>query len=144
MTDEGRILAVDPGEKRIGIALSDPGRWLAKPLTVIRHVSIVEDCRKLAALAAENAANLILIGQALGGDGEETPQSRHARNIVETLHVLTDVPIVLWDESGTTIDARQNSVQQGLRQKQRRGHLDDRAAAVLLRSYLDRIDSAGD
>lgn len=142
--DEGRILAVDPGEKRIGIALSDPGRRLAKPMTVIRHVSMAEDCSKVAALAAENGANLIVIGQALGGDGEATPQSRHALKMVETLQALTSVSVVLWDESGTTLEARQNSFLQGVRQKQRRGHLDDQAAAILLQSYIDRIDITGD
>ena len=142
--DKGRILAVDPGEKRIGIALSDPSRTLASPLTVIRHVSMSEDCHKVATLATENEAGVIVIGQALGGEGEETRQSRHSLKMKETLQGLTSADIVLWDESGTTMDARENAKLKGFRQKQRRGHLDDQAAAFILQSYLECIKASGE
>ena len=72
----GRILAVDPGEKRLGIAISDPTATIAGPLTVLSHVSRAVNAASIASLARENAAVLIVIGQALDWDGGVTPSSR--------------------------------------------------------------------
>lgn len=133
----GRVLAVDPGEKRIGIALSDPTRSLAAPLAVIKHVSLVEDCRKVIEFGLHNEAGLIVVGQALGGDGELTRQAKHSLKIAETLQAMTEIPVVLWDESGSTRAAQEIAIRHSITRKGRSGHLDDQAAAVILQSYLD-------
>lgn len=134
---KGRILAVDPGERRIGIALSDPSASLAAPLAVIRHVQMVEDCRKIIQIAIDNEVVLIIVGQALGSEGEETRQVRHAKKISETLTTMGSIPVKLWDESSSTKDARQVRIEMGAKKKERSGHMDDRAAAMFLQSYLD-------
>jgi len=132
-----RILAVDPGEKRIGIALSDPTATIANPLTVIQHVSRALDAAAIAQTALENQAGLIVVGQALDADGGSTPQSRRAARLAAAIRSQTDLPVVLWDESGSTQAARAARLAMGVPRRKRRGHLDDLAATVILQSYLD-------
>ncbi len=135
----GRILAVDPGEKRIGVAISDPTATLASPLMVIQHVQLIEDCKKIIQLALDHQAESIIVGQALGSDGEETRQARHAQKIAEQIRALCSIPVSLWDESGSTQQARLARIDSGTKRKDRAGHMDDRAAAVILQNYLDTI-----
>lgn len=134
---KGRILAVDPGTKRLGIAISDPERMLARPLMVIRHVSLEVDCGKIIETCLQHDVNLIVIGQALSADGEESPQSRHANKLADTFRKISAIPIVLWDESESTKIAQQNALAAGVSQKKRAGHLDEHAAAVILQNFLD-------
>lgn len=133
----GRVLAVDPGEKRLGIAISDPTATIAGPLTVLSHVSRVVNAASIASLAREHAAALIVIGQALDWDGGETPSSRRAARLAEALHGQTDLQIVLWDESGSTREARSARQAMGVSRRKRHGHLDELAATVILQSFLD-------
>lgn len=133
----GRVLAVDPGEKRLGIALSDPSGTIAGPLTVLQHVSRVVDAASIAALAAEHGAERIVIGEALDADGGQTPQARHAARLAEALREQTSLPVELWDESGSTQAARASRIAMGVSRRKRSGHLDDIAATVILQSYLD-------
>jgi putative holliday junction resolvase len=134
---KGRVLAVDPGEKRLGIALSDPTGTLARPLAVIKHVSRVVDAATIAQLAVEQDAVQIVIGQALDADGFPTPQARHAANLAEAVRHQSGLPVELWDESGSTQAARAARVAMGVSRRKRSGHLDDIAATVILQSYLD-------
>jgi putative holliday junction resolvase len=133
----GRILAVDPGEKRIGIALSDETGCLARGLAVINHVSLTADCVEIARLARENEAVSIVIGNPIGDEGEETSQSRHAKRVAEKISELTRLPVELWDEHGSTKEARAIRLNSGANRKNRGGHLDEVAAAVILQSWLD-------
>lgn len=132
-----RILAIDPGEKNIGVAISDPNGVIANPLGVIKHVGRVIDAAAIAELAAEQAAGLILIGQALDDEGQETTQSRRASRLAEAIRQQTNLPVKLWDESGSTQAARAARLAMGVSRRKRRGHLDDLAATVILQSYLD-------
>jgi putative holliday junction resolvase len=136
-TVSGRILAVDPGEKRLGIAISDPTGTIASPLTVLKHVSRVVDAAQIAQMAAEQAAVKIIIGQALDADGGLTSQARHALRLAEAVREQTSLPVELWDESGSTQAARSARIAMGVSRRKRRGHLDDIAATVILQSYLD-------
>lgn len=133
----GRVLAVDPGEKRLGIALSDPTGTLARPLLVLRHVSRAVDAAQIAALAVEHGAERIIIGAALDDEGLPTPQSRHAERLAEAVRQQTSLPVELWDESGSTQAARETRIRMGVSRRKRSGHLDEVAAAVILQSYLD-------
>jgi putative Holliday junction resolvase len=132
-----RILAIDPGEKHLGIAISDPTGTIANPFTVITHTSRLVDAATVARLALEQEAGLIVVGQALDDEGEETPQSRKAGRFVQALRSQTSLPIVLWDESGSTQAARETRLAMGVTRRKRRGHLDDLAATVMLQTYLD-------
>ena len=81
-----RVLAVDPGEKRIGIAMSDPTGTIANPMTVLKHVSRAVDAATIAQMASENDAKLILVGNALDEEGHPTSQSRRASRLAFLAH----------------------------------------------------------
>ena len=132
-----RILAVDPGEKRIGLALSDPTGSIATPLAILEHVSRPIDAAAIAQMAADNRAGCILVGQALGVDNQPTFQSRRAVRLAKAIQQQTDLPVLIWDESGSSQAAREARIQAGISRSRRREHLDDLAAAAILQSYLD-------
>lgn len=132
-----RILCVDPGEKRLGIALSDPTGTIANPLMVIQHVARPVDAAVIADLARQHEAILIVVGQALGDENQLTPQARRAARLAEAIQTQSELPVVLWDESDSTQEARRARIEMGVSRRKRRGHLDELAATVILQSYLD-------
>lgn len=132
-----RILAVDHGEKRIGLAISDPTATIASPLKVIEHVSRLMDAAQVANLAAENDVALIVIGQSYDEEGRPNLAGRRAAKFAEALKAQTSIPVILWDESFSTQDARVARVEMGVSRKKRSGHMDELAAVMILRSYLD-------
>ena len=121
-----RILAVDPGDMRIGLAISDATATIARPLTVIIHSSRQKDAERILSYAAEYDAGSILVGIPYN---EEDHQARKALRIVKVLAESSSIPILTWDESGSTQIARtrQNS----------NTPIDALAAAVILQEYLD-------
>ncbi len=133
-----RVIGVDPGEKRLGIAASDLSATIASPLTVIKHVARAADAARIAQLAVEQEAVLIVVGQALDADGEVGPQGRKSLRLAEAIRACTDIPVVLWDESGSTQAAIAARRAMGAKRKKRSGHLDDLAATFLLQTYLDQ------
>jgi putative Holliday junction resolvase len=132
-----RILAVDHGEKRIGLAISDPTGTIATPLKVIEHISRVMDAAQVAALAQENDVGLIIIGQSFDEEGNPNAAGRRAARFAEALRVQAQIPIQLWDESFSTQDARSTRIEMGVSRKKRAGHLDELAAVMILKSYLE-------
>jgi len=134
-----RILAVDPGEKRLGLAISDPSGTIANPLSVIQHSSRTFDAALIAQVANEQGAGQIVVGQALDDDGQPTPEGRRAARLADAIRLQTSLPVSLWDESGTTQAAQSARRMMGVRRAKRQGHLDDIAATVILQSYLDSI-----
>jgi putative Holliday junction resolvase len=132
-----RILAVDHGSKRIGLALSDPTGTIASPLTVILHVGRMVDAAAVAEQAAVHAAGLIVVGQSFDEDGNPNLAGRQSARFAEALQLQTSIPVVFWDESFTTQDAREARIAMNTSRRKRAGHLDDLAATVLLQSYLD-------
>jgi putative Holliday junction resolvase len=134
---EMRILAVDHGEKRIGLALSDPTATIASPLKVIEHVSRLIDAAQVAEIAGQNDVGLIVIGQSFDEEGNPNAAGRRAASFADELKNQTDIPIVLFDESFSTQDARASRIEMGVSRKKRSGHLDELAAVMILRSYLE-------
>jgi len=132
-----RILAIDTGEKRIGLAISDPTGTIATPLMVLNHVARKADAAAIVRTALENEAGMIVIGQSVDDEGQLTPAGRRAVRMAEALQEQTDLPVAFWDEGFSTQDARAIRLQMGGSRKKRSGHLDDVAAAVILQSYLD-------
>ena len=136
-----RILAVDHGEKRIGLAISDLTGTVANPLSVVQHVSRAIDAAQVATIASEQEAGMIVIGQSFDEDGQPNLAGRRAARFAEALQSQTDIPIQLWDESFSTQKARAARIQMGVSRKQRSGHMDEIAATVILQSYLDAHSS---
>ncbi len=138
-----RILAIDPGAERIGLALSDPTGTLATPLTVLAHKSRAEDAAAILEIAGNHEVNLIVIGQALDADGNPSFEGRRAGRLAGALRAAGTAKVVLWDETGSTQAAMQAQIRAGISQKRRRRHLDAIAAAVILQSFLDARKETG-
>jgi putative Holliday junction resolvase len=133
----GKILGVDPGDKRIGIAISDPTQTIANPLIVINHVARAVDAAQIAQIAVDHAASAIIVGCPYDMDGSSGPQARKSERLAEAIRSQTNLPVELWDESGSTQEARAARISMGVKRSKRTGHLDDLAATVILQSYLN-------
>jgi putative Holliday junction resolvase len=134
-----RILAIDLGERRTGVAVSDPTGLLATPLTVIESVGPRRDVERILELAREQGAERIVVGVPISLDGSAGAQAQQARTFAERLAAAGDVPVVTWDERLTTVVAERRMREAGASSRRRREQRDAAAAAVLLESYLDYL-----
>ena len=132
-----RVMAVDHGERRIGLAISDLTGTLARPLAMIQHESGLADAHRVIALAQEHHINLIVVGESLDEQGEPNRAGRRARRFADALEASGNLRVVMWDESLSTQDARSWRIASGASRKRRAGRIDAAAAAVILQSYLD-------
>jgi putative Holliday junction resolvase len=132
-----RILAVDPGERFVGLAISDPTGTLARPLATLTHQSRAVDAEQIAARAEAEAAELILIGYALNAEGEPGPQARHAEKLAAAVQARTTRPVRLYDESYSSAAADEAMRAGGRKRRARRELIHAAAAAAFLQSYLD-------
>jgi putative holliday junction resolvase len=133
----GRIMAVDPGDQRIGLAISDPTATIANPLATVKHTARMVDAAQIALIASEQGAVLIVVGQPLDSEGKVGPAARKSERLAEAIRSQTSIPVILWDESGSTQTAQSAIRLIGGRRKPRFGHLDEVAAVVILQNYLD-------
>ena len=133
----GPVMALDLGEKRIGIALSDPTRTIAAPYAVIGRKSRAEDVARYAQLIAERKVTLLVIGLPITLAGEEGQRAAWVRNYAATLAEQLPVPILFHDESLTTIEAETSLRAQGKRGRKVKEQVDAVAAAIILQSWLD-------
>ncbi len=126
-----RILAVDPGEARIGLAVSDPTRTIARPLMVIKHQSRRLNAEHIINIAIEQGASLILVGVPYDQEGNIGPQARKSLRLVEELQRTGSLPVQIWDESGSTLAAANLG----------QDNLDALAAASFLQEYLNVLQN---
>lgn len=134
-----RILGIDPGEKNIGVAISDPTATLARPLTVLTMTSRKEATRQILLLASQEQAEAIIVGQSTDVDGKPDYSGRKAARLAAEIRTHSGLPVTLWDESNSTRIAKESRIELGVARKNRKGHLDDLAAVVILQSYLDHL-----
>ena len=132
-----RILAVDWGAKRIGLAVSDPTRTIANPLTVIEHTARVKDAQAIVAFAQEKGASLILVGVTYDLENNLTPSGRSAKRLAEAIREQTAIEVKLWSEDGSTQAAQRSRLEMGMPKNKRKGHFDAIAATYFLQNYLD-------
>jgi putative Holliday junction resolvase len=132
-----RILGIDPGDKNIGVALSDPSGTIANPMTVIQHISRPIDAATIAELARHNHVGRIIVGQSFDLDGKPNFQGRKAARLAAAIRGQTEIPVELWDEAYSTQAARSARITLNSPRAKRTGHLDALAATVILQSYLD-------
>jgi putative Holliday junction resolvase len=131
----GRLMALDVGERRVGVAISDPTGTLARPHTVIQRRSKAEDFATVARLVAEQDIERVVVGLPLSLDGEMGPQARRVTRYAQALAETLDVPIEFHDERYSTITADAMLIESG---RKRRVPIDAAAAAVILQDYLER------
>ena len=136
-----RVLGVDPGDKRIGLAISDPTGTISRPLDVIEHKERHKDAERIIAIAHEQGARLIVVGWALDSHGQVGYRARKSKRLANVIRDKSDLQVEMWDESGTTQDAIQSRIAMGVSRKKRSGHLDDLAASILLQDFLIHNES---
>lgn len=133
-----RALGVDPGTKRIGLAVSDLSGTIASPLLVLAcSRSPRHDLTEVARVARAEEAEVIVVGLPLNMDGSHGPAARAATRFAERLATVAGVPVELHDERRTTVTAEQALREGGLDGRARRQKVDKVAAAVMLQSWLD-------
>ena len=134
-----RLMALDVGDRRIGVAVSDPGRTLSRPLLVIHRRSRDADMALIARLVRDHEVEKIIVGDPLSLDGSVGEQARRVREFAEQLEAVVGIPMEFWDESYSTDRARQAMIEAGTKPDDRRKRLDAVAAAVILQDYLDSL-----
>lgn len=133
-----RILAVDPGSKRVGLALSDPSETIAQPLATVQAEPHETLAKRLSAIAREKEAKRIVVGLPRRMDGSYGPEAKSARELAARLRKESGLPIDLVDERLTTVAAERSLLEGNVRRAARRQSIDRVAATLLLQSHLDR------
>jgi putative Holliday junction resolvase len=134
-----RILAIDYGSKRIGIAVSDELKMIAQPLEYIPAEPFAGFLKRLRELLQQSEVELVLVGMPRNMDGTYGPAALKTRDFVEALKSAFSVPIKTWDERLTSAQANRLLIAGGVRRQQRKEKVDKTAAAILLQSYLDSL-----
>lgn len=132
-----RILAVDPGSKRTGLAMSDPDERLAVALPTLAMKGDGQDSARIAEAAQREGAELIVVGLALNMNGTEGPRAAEARTLVEDLRLLVEVPVEAWDERLTTVEAEDRLRAAGLDRREASRRSDAASAIVILERVLE-------
>jgi putative Holliday junction resolvase len=136
-TGKGRILALDLGKKRIGLALSDPLGITAQGLPTLERTNLRQDMAALADLISEREVTLLLMGNPLHMSGHEGRQTAYVHEFAERLARETGVPLKYWDERLTTVEAHRVLRSSGIGIEKRARAIDKLSAVILLESYLD-------
>jgi putative Holliday junction resolvase len=132
-----RRLGLDIGEKRVGVAVSDPSGSVATPLMVLDSAGLSADPSPLRRLVEDYEACELVVGLPLTMAGEEGPQAEAVRVLGERYSAATGLPLVFWDERLSSSAARRAMGETGVRSREARGSVDMVAAALVLQAYLD-------
>ncbi len=133
----GRVLALDLGDVRIGVAISDPDRRLALPLGTVQVGRPPGELRAIADLVGQHEISLVVIGEPLSMDGSRGTQAVHAASFAEALHGFLTVEVLLHDERLSTVAATRELRAAGVAARDQRSVIDATAAQVILQSWLD-------
>jgi putative holliday junction resolvase len=137
---QGRaLMGLDLGTRTIGVAVSDTGRRIASPLKVLRRGKFTADAATLAALAAERRIGGIVVGLPRNMDGTEGPRAQSARAFAKNLSGALGLPVALWDERLSTVEAERALLEADTSRKRRAEVIDQVAAGLILQGLLDRL-----
>ncbi len=134
--EAGRILALDVGKKRIGLAISDELGITAQGIETLQRTRVREDLQKLKQIANRLDVKTLLIGKPLHMSGDESRQSEYTREFADRLHQHLGIPVVFWDERLTSAEAERMLRTAGASLEQRKKAVDRMSAVLLLESYL--------
>ncbi len=132
-----RILGVDYGHKRIGLALSDESGTIAQPLDYIDGGAVAKVSRELARLCDERKVGKIVVGVPLRLDGKPSEQTERTLAFIAELLRATTIPVAQWDERLTSVQAERTLLEGNVRRSERKQKIDKLAAQIMLQSYLD-------
>jgi len=135
--ESGRILGLDFGSHRIGAAVSDPLGITAQPLSAIRRQGDRRDLEAIGTIVREYSVGTVLMGLPLHMGGEEGTQAKRARLFAEKIRERLEVPVEMWDERMTTVQAERHLIASGVRREKRKEIRDSLSAVFLLQSALD-------
>jgi putative Holliday junction resolvase len=138
-----RLLALDVGDARIGVALSDETGTLASGLATLRSVGLRKDAQAVAALVREHGVGEVVVGLPLRLDGSLGSRGEQVMAFVERLHRVLRVPVVTRDERLTSVAADERLAEAGVRRRDRKARIDRAAAALILQEHLDARRGAG-
>lgn len=133
----GRFLGVDYGEKRVGLAVSDPAGSIASPLETYHRRRAADDAEHVRRLTGEHDIVRLVVGLPVHTSGREGVKAQEARRFGDWLAEVTALPVVFWDERFTTAEAERYLQQAHLTAKKRKARRDMLAAQILLQNYLD-------
>ncbi len=137
MSAQPRLLGIDYGKVRVGLAVTDPQRKIASPLTTYTRRNREQDARFFQELITKEEIGGLVVGLPVHMSGDEGPMAAEARAFGEWLIRVTGMPVVYWDERFTTVEAESYLSTAGLTKKRRKARRDRVAAQILLQSYLD-------
>jgi len=133
------VLGLDVGRKRIGVAASDPTGFLASGVRIIQRVSVEKDLAAIRALTQTLGAARIVVGHPISLSGESGPQAMEVERFAEKLRERIPMPVELWDERLSTLEADRRMQEAGVGGRKRRERVDVAAATLILQSYLDHM-----
>ncbi len=142
MDDHIKTLALDVGDRTIGVAVSDALGIAAHPVETVRRTHLKQDIARIQTLLAENAAERIVVGLPRMLDGSIGVQAQKVQTFVEALEKEVRVPVITWDERFSTVAAERALIQSGLTRKKRKTVVDQVAAVFFLQGYLDYLANA--
>jgi len=134
-----RVMALDVGDKNIGVAVSDALLMTAQGRSTLRRTSWEADLQHLRKLVEDDEVSKIVVGKPLHMDGRDSPQSRKVAKFAMKLSKSLSLPVILWDERLTSFAAEQHLQEAGLNWRNRRKHVDKVAAMFILQDYLDSL-----
>ena len=139
-----KIMAIDYGDARTGVALSDPTGFLAGQTFLVKSRKEDVVIEELTSIAQKQGAEELVLGHPVNMDGTRGPRAEKCEALAERLKEATGLPVILWDERRTTVDAHRILGEQGVRAKNRKDKIDSVAATLILEGYLDfkRIQAA--
>lgn len=132
----GRLLGLDIGERRIGVAICDETRTLARPLLTLKRASKREDFARILMLCREHQIDQIIAGLPRTLRGDEGRQAQRVRRYADELSAAIDVPVEFWDERYSSVEA-QDRLAVSSRKARAKGDIDAAAAAIILQEYID-------
>lgn len=135
--EPGRVMGLDVGAKRIGVALTDTLRMLASPLTTVRGEPRAAAIAQIVSLIEKNDVAELVIGLPLTLNGEIGPQAQIVQRFVDELRGHVQIPIHMFDERLTTVEAERMMAEMGIKREQRRNQIDAFAASIILRDFVD-------
>ena len=138
-----KYIAFDIGDKRIGVAVSDPFGEFALPLETYHRKNFKKDVEYLVNLAKQRYADVIVCGLPLNFDGSESEQTLKTKSFVEEMKKSTQIPIVFEDERFTTMQARRVLLEADMRRDDRKSVIDKVAASYILETYMAKMKNKG-
>ena len=136
----GRLLAIDHGEKRIGLALSDPNKIISKPLKTISYSNYENLSIDLIDIINRHKIEKLIIGLPIGMHGANTLQTDKVKDFISYLENKIDIPIIMFDERLSSVSAKKSLVAQGIKTGYNKSKIDETAAAIFLQHYLDQLN----